>query len=228
MLTQHKTSHLTNALCNTRLMSFRLGLLEDESLMRLTLATSLETAGYEVVVQSDTVSDFLAQARTHHLDAVVLDLYLGKGPTGLDAAAELRRIHPDLGVVFLTSFEDPRLLQERDQSLPEDCVYLVKRDVRTIALLTDAIERAVNKVPREPGYSQLGMLSDSQVEMLKLVADGASNAEIAKIRHMTERSVETSISRIAKSLGITKVPDKNQRVHMAKVFFRASGVDFEN
>jgi DNA-binding NarL/FixJ family response regulator len=57
------------------------------------------------------------------------------------------------------------------------------------------------------------------------MAQGLSNAEISKRRFVTEKSVETSIARLAKVMGLTNDPGQNQRVHMARVYFRALGVD---
>jgi DNA-binding NarL/FixJ family response regulator len=56
------------------------------------------------------------------------------------------------------------------------------------------------------------------------VAQGLSNAEIAKRRFIKEKSVELTISRMAKSLGIESNISANQRVHIARVYFRAIGV----
>jgi DNA-binding NarL/FixJ family response regulator len=57
------------------------------------------------------------------------------------------------------------------------------------------------------------------------MAQGLSNAEIAKRRFVTEKSVETAIARLAKIMGVESDPSRNQRVHMAKVYFRALGID---
>jgi DNA-binding NarL/FixJ family response regulator len=73
------------------------------------------------------------------------------------------------------------------------------------------------------GRTVLGKLTATQVETLRYLAEGLSNAEIAKKRFVTERSIEVAISRIAKSLGLAPDATRNQRVHMAKVYFRSSG-----
>lgn len=208
-------------------MSYRLGLLEDESLTRLTLATALKSLGHEVVVAEGDAARFLAKAKTGKLDAVLLDLHLGSGPTGLDVARELSKTNPEVGIVFLTSFEDPRLLNPKLGELPEGSAYLIKGEIAEIGILNDAISSAIAKTGKIPGFGNLGLLSDTQVETLKLVAQGLSNAEIAKQRFITEKSVEITISRIAKALGITQEPTKNQRVHIAKVYFRSRGISVE-
>ena len=205
-------------------MVYRLGLLEDENLTRLTLVTALRSLGNEVVVESADAAKFLVAAQSSLLDAVLLDLHLGSGPTGLDIANELRKTNPGIGVVFLTSFEEPRFLNPKLGELPEGSVYLVKSEITEMSVLEAGIAAAMAKLGQLPPAGRIQVLSDTQIETLRLVAQGLSNAEIAKQRFITEKSVEITISRIAKTLGITNEPTKNQRVHIANVYFRSRGI----
>jgi DNA-binding NarL/FixJ family response regulator len=205
-------------------MVYRLGLLEDENLTRLTLVTALRSLGNEVVVESGDAAKFLVAAQSSLLDAVLLDLHLGSGPTGLDIANELRKTNPGIGVVFLTSFEEPRFLNPKLGELPEGSVYLVKSEITEMSVLEAGIAAAMAKLGQLPPAGRIQVLSDTQIETLRLVAQGLSNAEIAKQRFITEKSVEITISRIAKTLGITNEPTKNQRVHIANVYFRSRGI----
>ena len=205
-------------------MVYRLGLLEDENLTRLTLVTALRSLGNEVVVESGDAAKFLVAAQSSLLDAVLLDLHLGSGPTGLDIANELRKTNPGIGVVFLTSFEEPRFLNPKLGELPEGSVYLVKSEITEMSVLEAGITAAMAKLGQLPPAGRIQVLSDTQIETLRLVAQGLSNAEIAKQRFITEKSVEITISRIAKTLGITNEPTKNQRVHIANVYFRSRGI----
>jgi DNA-binding NarL/FixJ family response regulator len=163
---------------------------------------------------------------------IVVDLHLGIGPTGLDIATEVRRTAPKMGVVFLSSYEDPRVLNPNLPDLPFGSVYLNKRKVNDIKVLMEAINSAVDHkswrasgsaVPR--ASNSISSLSNTQLETLRLMAQGMSNSEIAKRRFVTEKSVETSISRLAKAMGLKSDPSTNQRVHLAKVYFRALGID---
>lgn len=208
-------------------MAFRLGVLEDENLTRLTMVTALRSLGHEVVVQGAVASEFLEQASHLPLDAVLLDLHLGAGPTGADVAGALKKQRAGLGVVFLTSFEDPRLLDPKIAPLAKGSVYLVKSQITQISMLDAAIQAAVAGVERVPTPNAVQVLSDTQVETLRLVARGLSNAEIAKQRFITEKSVEVTIARIAKTLGIESSPNTNQRVHMARVYFRSRGISVD-
>jgi DNA-binding NarL/FixJ family response regulator len=69
-------------------------------------------------------------------------------------------------------------------------------------------------------------LSDTQIETLRLVAQGLSNLEIAKQRFVTEKSVELTISRVAKKLGISRDQASNQRVQLVKKVLELTGKNY--
>jgi DNA-binding NarL/FixJ family response regulator len=206
-------------------MNYRVGVLEDEDLMRLTLVAALRAQGLEVCVEANSVADFLAQAGLQRLDAVLLDLHLGTGPTGIDAARALRTKDPKIGLVFLTSFEDPRLLSSSLPSVPQGSRYLTKQNIKNIDQLVHEIQASVNLAASDPTASQIAVLTDTQIETLRLIALGLSNSEIAKKRFVSEKSVEATIARISKTLSIGHQSSQNQRVNMARVYLRASGLE---
>lgn len=214
-------------------MVFGLAVVEDDDFTRVMLVNSLTTLGHEIRVESSRPRAALEFLTHGSFDAAILDLHLGKGPTGIDLAVLLRRAKPDLGIVFLTSFEDPRLLRSNLPSLPDGSVYVMKREIRDVTTLNDAIlqavQNAVNPQKRKARGKSDGVMSnltDTQIELLRLMGLGLSNAEIARRKFVTEKSVEASITRLARSLGVERSQSHNQRVHMAKAYFRASGLDF--
>ena len=71
-------------------------------------------------------------------------------------------------------------------------------------------------------------LSDVQIETLRLVARGLSNAEIARQRGVTERAVEAAIARLTRHLGVAPDAALNQRVHLAQVYFRSLGLPVQD
>lgn len=200
-------------------------MLEDDPFMRTMLATVIRSQDIEVVVAENP-----AQAADLSDDTwptvAVLDLHLGDGPTGIDVAISLRKKDPTIGLVFLTSFDDPRLLDSKLPPLPDNVQYLTKSSMSTVENLFFSINQAAIGMPsrfQRGTASRLGNFTNVQLETLRLVAKGYSNLEIAKERFVTERSVEISISRMAKNLGLSSNATRNQRVHMAKVYFRALG-----
>ena len=206
--------------------------IEDDSFTRSTLCTALRSLGLNVVAESGSSREALVLGRTHQPSAALIDLDLGKGPTGIDLAIALRQIKRDIGIVFLTSYDDPRFLRPNLPPLPDGSQCLVKKSVREIATVTRAIKNAITSAKQNSSGSRalqsgggvhLSELTDIQIETLRLVSQGLTNSEIAKQRFITVKSVEQTISRIAKILNLPQDITHNQRVHMARVFFRSSG-----
>lgn len=209
-------------------MGIRVLIVEDDSFTRLMLYTALKAKGFEQVFEAPNAAEAADLLIIQDVDVAVLDLHLGIGPTGIDVAQALRRKNPSVGIVFLTSFDDPRLLSPHLPQLPGKSQYLTKTQISDVGILIRAIQAAVqgaNKQVLSKSNNPLVDLSDTQLEMLQLLSEGLSNAEIAKRRFVTERTVEVSLTRIAKQLGLSPDATKNQRVHMAKVYFRARGIN---
>jgi len=209
-------------------LAIRALVVEDDSLTRLSLVAALEQSGVQVIGHTALAGEAIAAAKKSKPNVALLDLHLGTGPTGIDVARALRRTDPSIGIVFLTSFDDPRLLTPNLPPLPGGSQYLTKRSVSDLSILLQAISNSMST--RRGASSQhipaFGELSDIQIETLKMVAQGLSNAEIAKRRFVKPKSVELTISRVAKALGIVQDSSQNQRVHIAKVYFRAVGNEF--
>jgi len=205
---------------------------EDDSFTRSTLCTALTSLGIKIVAETGSIKDAISLAREHKPDACLIDLDLGKGPTGIDLAYALRKLKIDIGIVFLTTYDDPRFLRSNMSVLPGGAEYLVKKSVKDILVVVSTLQRAIdsgknvgerNLIQSSLPRTQNLELTDLQVETLRLVSQGLTNTEIAKLRFITEKSVEQTLSRISKTLSIPKDSTHNQRVHMARVFFRNSG-----
>ena len=207
-------------------MGLRLAVVEDDAFTRMTLVAALKARGLNVAMVAADAAEAALLSKVHSIDAAILDLHLGSGPTGIDVAQALRRQNPAVGLVFLTSFDDPRLLSTHLPQLPGNSQYLTKSAIGDVDQLVNAVRLAASGRGNTSGKMTnhiLGKFTDSQIETLRLVAQGLSNAEIARRRFVTERAVEVAVSRVAKALGLEPDTTRNQRVHMAKVFFRALG-----
>jgi DNA-binding NarL/FixJ family response regulator len=201
--------------------------LEDDDFIRMTLVETLTFHGISIVAEAGTASEAIAAHHQLRPQVAILDLDLGRGPTGLDVARSLRKTDPAIGIVFLTSFSDPRLIDSGETGAPAGSQYLVKKSVGSVATLLKAIEKSLvsHKVSKwgPEASSDFGRLTGSQVETLRLIADGYSNQEIARKRSITEKSVEQQVGRIAKRLGIERTLDRNTRVSIASAYFRQAG-----
>jgi len=192
---------------------------EDDSFVRATVTTALKFHDFAVVDSVGTSVAAMDAFREHLPDVALLDLDLGGGPTGADLAVGMRRLKPDLGIVFLTSFEDPRLLDSRLTNMPERCGYVVKQSLQDTEFLAAAIRGS-----DDPGEIPRVNLTASQAETLRLVAAGLSNAEIARIRVVEVSAVEKAIRRAADVLGIESDVTVNQRVALARAYYRMAGL----
>ena len=200
--------------------------IEDDDLMRVSLVAALASADVDVVASAKTSAEALELAHTLFPQVALVDLHLGRGPTGVDVAHELRKNDPRIGIVFLTSFEDPRLIVET-KPLPQGSQYLLKKDVGSIDEIAEAITASLEGKNRRISTelpSNMSQLSDVQLETLRLVAQGLSNTEIARRRQVTEKSIEASITRLLKSLNIPRDEGSNQRVQLARLYFESQGL----
>lgn len=198
---------------------------ENEDFLRALIADSLESKGFSVATAANAL-DAKRLISSVDPDAIVLDIDLGNGPTGLDFAAQLSIISPEIGIVFLTDLPDPRFAREQHE-VKKNQAYLNKRLLSDSSILADAI----NAVLLEDGVGEfrhdkkvdrpLMNLSRKQIEILKLIVDGKTNQQIAEIRQRSIGATESAITRTLEALGISKDVDVNVRVEAARSYFKA-------
>jgi DNA-binding NarL/FixJ family response regulator len=206
-------------------------LVEDNTFTRATVRGALENAGLIIVGDTGIAAESLDLARRHRPDAALVDLDLGDGPSGVEVAKRLRQLLPLIGLVILTTYEDPRLMGYQMDQLPPATGYLVKGTLDDTATLALALAASVAnaRVPTvQSTQAVLGeqrssaQLSDAQVAVLRLVAAGLSNAEIARQRVVTEKSVERLIMRTCRELDIPSDSATNRRVLLTREYVRLS------
>ncbi len=210
----------------------RVLVVEDNAFTRTTVCGALRDAGLNVVADTASAAEALDLAARHAPDAALLDLDLGEGPTGIDLAAALREAMPAIGIVMLTSYSDPRLTGRNVDHLPANAVYLLKGELTSAEALATAITTAVQRGADPAATSQSGLpaprgrtagLTDTQVEVARMVAEGLSNAEIASRRGVSPTAVERVVNRIAREMGIETSSATNRRVLIAREYLRQGG-----
>ncbi len=210
----------------------RVLMVDDDPFTRSMLAASLQVIGCYVSI-SGTASDALRLMRSFEPSAApniaLLDLDLGEGPTGIDLATILREEFPSIGIVILSTYSDPRLIGSAQQALPQGSLYLMKQSVVDSGVLENAFQEVLSGAHGESGVansfpsSPLQSLSNAQLEIMRLVASGLSNSEIAKRQWMTEPAVEKAIARLCKKMKLKFEKDKNQRVMVALAYHEFTG-----
>jgi len=203
----------------------RILILEDNDFTRGLLVASLTGSGFEVALSGKTALAAIEAVNKHQIEVALLDLDLGPGPSGIDVAHALRKLNPDLGIVFLTTFQDPRLSQTRSLELPIGSRYLVKSQSADINRVTTAILQAKFSPRRSDKHhsSNRAPMSDKQVEIIKMLAGGLTNSEIASRTASTEKVVEHTIARIFVLLDLGKSPELNSRVQLTRAFDLLTG-----
>ena len=204
----------------------RIGIVEDNDLLRLSLVTSLAQENLEIVFSVSTALEALELIETAKIDVLIADLHLGETINGIDVSLLWQKAHPDLGVVYLTSYEDPRLISGgKSPVMADNSVYVTKSSISEIDQLVQAIKLSLEKkgAPKNARTGPLAKLTDVQMETLSLLALGHSNKEIARISGINEESVAISLNRISKALGLPAQMDRNQLVHLARVVLRGQG-----
>lgn len=185
----------------------RILVVEDEPLLRDLIAKSVEASGF-IVSTAANAADAKRAIKVSDPDALVLDIELGPGGTGLDLSEVIARQFPDIGIVFLTNLPDPRFASDKGAQLSKSHAYLRKSALQSGTELVDAIEAVLrDKVTNEYRHDlasnrPLAALSQRQIATLKLVADGKTNSQIANLRGTSVRAVESMLSRVFEALDI--------------------------
>jgi DNA-binding NarL/FixJ family response regulator len=209
-------------------MTNKVLLVEDEALLCDLLVGSLKRAGYDAI-GATTASQARQIADTFRPDVAVLDIDLGQGMNGVDLGFALSKQDKNLGLVFLTHLTEPRLLGISNASIPADAAYLHKDRISDTTTLYSAIESAaagrvgVGHRNHTGASHRLAKLTDSQLEILRMVAKGMTNQEIAAERGTTVRSVEITLNRALDRAGLSEDPG-NHRVNAVREFIRVAGV----
>jgi len=212
----------------------RLVIAEDTVLLREGLAGLLEDAGHEVVARVGDAEALLAVVAEHEPDLAVVDVRMPPDyeDEGMRAAAEIRRSYPGTAVLVLSQHIETRHALELVAG--GGFGYLLKHRVLDVDDFLDAARRvceggsaldpAVVATLVSPPSSEdvLGELTPREREVLGLMAEGRTNAAIAKRLWLTERTVETHVRSILGKLGLSITGDDHRRVLAVLAYLRAS------
>ena len=213
----------------------RVILVDDAALVREGIARLLVDDGVDVVAQLADATTLAAAIDAYVPDAVVIDVRMPPTHTteGLQAAVELKRTHPDLGVLVLSQHVETRHAVDLLRTGNAGVGYLLKERITRSTELVDALRRVVaggtaidpevvRSVFRTPRRADpLTQLTSKEREVLELVAEGSSNERIAEQLQVTSRTVETHTSRIFSKLGLEADPANHRRVLAVLAHLRA-------
>lgn len=197
---------------------------DDHGLTLSAVSDSLQVNGLVVVARASSARHAVDAVVKHQPDALVIDLDLGPGPSGIHVAASLRRRFPALGIVVLSGYADPRLLSSAMPAAPRGTVYLVKHQIADVATVVAAVRDSISRATSDAASIVPAVdLTRSQVAVLDLVAQGLTNGAIAQRLFISEDSVAKHINRIAKRLQVSKQPETNTRGALTGRYFELVG-----
>lgn len=200
-------------------------IVDDDAFIRASLEGALKSSGFDVTSASSSVRDALVLFRQNPAEIALIDIDLGLGPSGIDLAYALRKIDDKIGIIFLTSYADPRFADTRNIALPKGSRYLVKSEIENLAQVISVVLQTKHK-PFNQNINHMNKyqeLTDTQIEVWRSVAEGLSSSEIAIQRGVSEKAVEAILARIYHFLDIKKEKTHNPRILLVNAFQKLSG-----
>lgn len=202
---------------------------EDEVLLREGISRILGDEGYDVVGLAGDRDELVGKVRALQPDLVVTDIRMPPTFTdeGIAAALEIRREFPAIAIVVLSQHVDTAGAVELLTLGAEGIGYLLKRRVMNLAEFLDSVSRVVaggssidpevissmvRREVRDNRDNGIARLTPRRLEVLQLMAQGYSNARIAREMFVTEKAVARSIALIFQTLDLPPDPDDHRRV----------------
>ena len=202
-----------------------------------TLGASLRLNGISIVAeaQSAAIADNLYRYLVPKV--ILIDLQFSNSLL-LALIMKFRKINPELGVVLITACPDLRLLGISEKEIPHGSQIVLKKSFTDLSLIGLAIAQSL--LSAESGEKKVWVNShgsllensfksilddftDIQIQTFMLLGQGFTNFEIARVRFVSEKSVEQIVSRIAEHFQLENDKTHNQRVLIAGEYFKWTG-----
>ena len=218
----------------------RVVIADDEVLLREGLERLLREAGFDVVGKVGTANELLHKVELVRPDVAIVDIRMPPTHTdeGIVAAQEMRRSHPEIGVLVLSHHLESRYAMRLIEQHPGGAGYLLKERVSNLGVLTDALGRlrdgecvvdptiVARLVQRARPARQLTELTDREREVLALMAEGRSNKAICAQLFLSPKTIEAHVKHIFMKLGIDAVrrrpPPRPRRARLPALLSEAS------
>jgi len=215
----------------------RVLILNDDAFELSTLSAALRLHSVNVIGEARTISIAENLFKSLQPDVIIIDIQFGS-ENGVSLTRALRKDKPDLGLIFMTSCPDLRLLGLKENDFPYGSKIILKKSIADLIVIKDSIELSTNlsttkekvawinshgSLHENAFTSVLSEFTDIQIETLRLLATGLSNAEIGRTRFVSEKSVEQIVARIAQHFNFLPDRTKNLRVLITGEYFKWLG-----
>ena len=218
-------------------MNERVLVIVDDAFVMSTLVATLRLHDIDVIGEAKSESMGLNLLRRLQPDVILLDMNIA-GISSVKIAVNMRKENHDIGIVILNTCPDLRFIGESNEDVPAGTKILIKKSIVDFTVLCTAINEskaaAIEKhkvawINGNASFQEKGVLAlmahltDTQAEVLRLVADGMTNAQIGRTRYVSEKSVEQVISRVAQELHVQPDANMNMRVQLVGEYYRWLG-----
>ncbi|HTU95495.1 MAG TPA: response regulator transcription factor [Solirubrobacteraceae bacterium] len=219
-------------------------IVEDHALLREGIAALLQENDIEVVAQAEDGPGLLRIVDGHRPDLAIVDVRLPPTFTdeGIRAALDARRRHPELAVLVLSQYVEPAYTADLLHEGQGGIGYLLKERVSEVRTFVEAVQRVAGggtaldrevvstlvsdrRATPSAGVEAIESLTVRERETLELIAQGRSNAAIARELVVTPGAIEKHISSIFAKLDLPATDDDHRRVLAVLAFLRATGED---
>ena len=215
----------------------RVMIASDDAFELTTMSAALRLHGVNIVGEASNKVLAENTFRSLQPDALIIDLTFANSDA-IEIINSFKKTNPNLGVVLLTACPDLRLLGIPEKTIPKGVQIVLKRSVADLDVLSFAITQSLESLSMNSAAhwvrahvslhenafeTVLNNFTDIQVATLRLVAQGLSNSEIAKVRFVSEKSVEQIVARIAQHLQVTPDRSRNLRVVITGEYFKWIG-----
>ena len=204
----------------------RVVIAEDSVLLREGLSRLLTDRGHQVVATAGDADELLAAVAAHDPDAVITDVRMPPSQTdeGLRAAIDVRRRWPDVVVLVLSQYVEPRYATELLTGDTRGVGYLLKDRVADVRDFMSALDRlaeggtvldhdiVTEVLARSHRRDRLAALTRREREVLTLMAEGRTNSAIATELVVSPGAVEKHITSIFTKLDLHRTEDDHRRV----------------
>jgi DNA-binding NarL/FixJ family response regulator len=215
----------------------RVALAEDGALFREGLVMLLEAAGHDVVGDTADGDSMVKLLADKPADVAILDIRMPPEPDGgLSTAERLRAAHPGLGLLFLSHYAEAHYLMRILQIGTEAIGYRLKEKVSSVDALSDTLTRIrggeiviepvlARRLVERPSSNRrnvVASLSQRELDVVRLMAEGRSNGGIAGQMFVTQKAVEKHIANIFTKLGLqADAAEDHRRVLAVLTYLRS-------
>jgi len=215
----------------------RVLIVNDDAFELSSLSAALRLHSVNVIGEAQTIPIAQNLFKSLQPDVVIIDIQFC-GEEGVSLARSLRKDKADLGIILITSCPDLRLLGLKEKDIPHGSKIILKKSIADLLVIKDSIKLSVSSLTTKEKMawidshgslhensftSVLSDFTDIQIETLRLLATGLSNAEIGRKRFVSEKSVEQIVARIAQHFGFLPDRTKNLRVLLTGEYFKWLG-----